>query len=121
MVHAEKHVEHAEKHVDHAEKHVEHAGTGKRPPRPSSEAEQQHKLEQSRHIVIDGRKQSDGLIMTVLASAIRVKDAPRSIKELSSSCFPNRNEGWWTAKPGSEQVVDPHDLGPPSWRPTTVK
>ena len=42
--HAEKHVKHAEKHAEHAEKHVEHAGTGKQPPRPTSQAEQQHNI-----------------------------------------------------------------------------
>ena len=35
-----------------------------------------------------------------------MNDAPRSVKELPLSCFPSLNEGWQTAKPGSEHEID---------------
>ena len=45
--------------------------------------------------------------MAVLASAVGMNDAPRSTKELPFSGFSSLNEGWRTAKPGSEHAVDP--------------
>ena len=40
------------------------------------------------------------------ASAVRLSDAPRSIEERPFPHFPNINERWGTAKPGSEHVDD---------------
>ena len=99
-------MEHAEKHAEHAEKNVEHARTGKRPCKPRSQTEQQHNINSAGTSLLMAEK-SEGLVIAVLASAVRMNDATRSIKELPFSCVPSPNEGWWTAEPGSEQVVNP--------------
>ena len=39
-----------------------------------------------------------------------MNDTLRSIKELPFSHFPKLKEGWRTVEPGSEQVVNTHDL-----------
>ena len=52
-------------------------------------------------------EKSEGLISASLKSAVRMNDAPRSVKERPFSCFQNLTEGWRTAKPGAEHVVDP--------------
>ena len=80
--HAEKHVEHVE-HAEHAEKHVEHA---------------EHAEKQCWHTVADCRKEMRGFVVAVLASAVRMNDAP------GVSFFPN--EDWRTAELGSEHVAD---------------
>ena len=38
---------------------------------------------------------------------VLMNDAPRSVEGLLFSGFPSLNEGWRTAKPGPEHVVDP--------------
>ena len=43
--------------------------------------------EQCWHIVTDGRKQTQGLVIAVLASAILMNDAPRNKKEFPSFFF----------------------------------
>ena len=48
----------------------------------------------------------EGLVVAVSVSAVRMNDAPRSIKELAFSHFPNLNESWRIAKPESEHVVE---------------
>ena len=55
--------------------------------------------------VTDGRKKSEGLVCAVLASAVRMNDASRSIEKLPFSCFPSQNEDWRTAKPGPEHQI----------------
>ena len=96
------HVEHAEKHVKHTENHVEHAGTGRGSRKPSK----QHNVNRAgTSLLMAERKQRAR--HCCFSSAVRMNDAPKSIKELSFSYFPSLNEAWRTAKPGSEHVVDP--------------
>ena len=86
--------------------HVEHTGTGNSLASPATT-----QREQCWHIVTDGRKQSEGLVIAVLASVVRVNDAPRNTKELPPSphLFPTpkrrlENCQAWTS---SLHVVDP--------------
>ena len=51
-------------------------------------------------------EKGERLVIAGMASADRIYDTLRSMKELSFSRFPNLNEGWRTAKLGSEHVVD---------------
>ena len=53
------------------------------------------------------KNQSEGLVIALLVSAVRVNETPRSIKKLPFSCFLGQNEDWRTAKSWSEHVVDP--------------
>ena len=64
---------------DMQKKHMEHAGMGKRS-HESNRATRQ--CRQCWHIVTDGRKKSEGLIIAVLASAVWMSDALRSIEQL---------------------------------------
>ena len=67
-----------EKHMEHAEKHMEHAGTG----RQSLQAEQQHNVNSAGTLVLMAEKKIVGLVIAVLAGAVWMNDALRSIKEL---------------------------------------
>ena len=68
------------------------------------QAHQQRDVNSAGHTVTDGEKKSEGLVTAALASAVRVNNTPRSIKELPFSHFPSLNEGWRTAKPGSDKT-----------------
>ena len=59
---------------------VEHAGKGKRPPKSSLQAEQQHNVKSAGTSSLMSEK-SEGPVIAVLASALWMNDAPRSIKE----------------------------------------
>ena len=68
----------------------------------ASQAEQQHNVNSTcTSLLMAVKKTKLGLVISVLASAVRMNDALRSIKESSFSCCPSLNEGWRTAKRGS--------------------
>ena len=103
--HAEEHMEHAEGHVEHAEKHVEHAAAVKQPLKRSSQAEQQHNLNRAgTSLLMAVKKQGTPCCFCQCRLGER---CPKKCKELPFPCFPTLNQGWRTAKSGSEHVVDP--------------
>ena len=57
-------------------------------------------------------EKSEGIVIAVLASAIRMNDAQRSIKELPLTCFPSRLEDYkaWIRACGqsNDQILDQH-------------
>ena len=63
------------------------------------------------HTVTDGRKKGEGLVIVVLASAVRKNNTLynnlRSIKKFAFPFSASLLESWRTAKPGWEPVVDP--------------
>ena len=69
--------------------------------------QQQHDVNNAGHIVTDDRNKARGSSLLFLASAVWTNNTSRSIKELPFSNFLHLNEGWRTAKPGSEHVVNP--------------
>ena len=58
-------------------------------------AKQQVNMNSAGRTVTDGGK-SEGLVIAVLVSAVRMNDMPRSIQELPFSHFPSLNKGWRT-------------------------
>ena len=46
----------------------------------------------------------------IIIIIIQMNDTLRSIEGIPFSHFPSLNEGWRTTKPGSEDVVNTHDL-----------
>ena len=69
--------------------------------------QQQHDVNSAGHIVTDDRNKARGSSLLFLASAVWTNDTSRNIKELPFSNFLHLNEGWRTAKPGSEHLVNP--------------
>ena len=84
-------------------KRVEHAETGRRHQKPNNNTT----LTVLAHLYRWQRAKRERLVSAVLASAVRMNDAPRSMIELPSPCFPSLNKGWRAAKPGSDHVVAP--------------
>ena len=82
---------------------MEHAGAGE----TVSQAEQTHNVDNAGTSLLMVEEKARSWSCGVLASAVRMTDAPRSIKELPLSWFQSLKEGWGIAKPGSEHVVDP--------------
>ena len=58
-------------------------------------------------------EKSKGLVTADLASAVQISDTQKSKKGSPFSHFPCVSKGWRTAKPGSEHVIDAHDLALP--------
>ena len=62
------------------------------------------------HTVTDDRKKNTqktrDLSLLFLACVIQINDAPRSMKAVAISYPTSLNEGWRTAKPGSEHAVE---------------
>ena len=71
--------------------------------KPTLQAEQQRDVNSSGHTVIDGRQNKHGARHCRFGQWRWDERCPE--KELPFSCFSSLNEGWRTAKPGSEHVV----------------